>query len=1519
MPGPGSPAPNVDLRQIRRHGTTQEAGFEELCFQLVPTLDALPTAARLTRHKAPDGGVEFSWQGPGGAGRWAWQSKYLFGLDASAYAQMDESFQAAIKNFPDITRYCFILPTNRTGAAPRAGAPSGLTRWSTQTAAWKADVLAKGISLDVEYIGESEIVAALLRSEHSGRLRYFFDQTFLDTASLVAQVGRAVANLGPRYRPEVNVDLEIREVIEATAKSDEWRRNVDEARRKVRRYGLRDVARSAAAAPVSLGTVIDQAAAADDTLVANFDALCDPTSDAVSASRSALGTAIRSCEAATEGVTRELERLRNAGDPPKATDTPDRSTMNVLYSAEREIWETDRQLREIDELLGSESATAAVLLLDGEAGAGKSHLLADVARARIARGAPTFLLLGQDFVERDLWAQVAEMTGLNLDADELLKSLSAAAQVAGRGRFLLLIDAVNERHGMRVWPSRLAGFLADLRRYPWVAAVLSVRSTYATDVLGSVTMPRATHPGLDGHEEEALATYAAHYGLRLADLPPLLSEAANPLFLGSLCRVLSAAPEKAVPRTGAGASWVFEGLLDTVEVELAKPHRLDFPTARNPVRSAIAGIASAMLAQDNDALEWSRAEGICEGALPSRGGYTLSLLHGLLTEGLLLEESAAGATVVRFSYQRLGDHLMAQELIRQHADARGVATEIARITSARLLWNLKGLLDALAILVPEQLGIELVDLLWPPRRPRSRSSRAGTSLPSRRLLMQLLVEGLHWRSGASITPRTIELAQQAVATGYVDNDDWVDLHVRLATVPAHPMNADRTAAVLGGLPMWRRDLAWSAPLLGQWGDPTSVTRTLRWALLHGSDASDEVAELAGRLLIWLLTIPNARTRDRSTKALVALHEHRPRSLADLLHSAAAQDDPYLLERVAAACLGWVLRHRTDPDPDLAGWTALRDAGEAVVTSRETTHILIRSYISSIVEHAGMVIAASTPLVNAQGTAKWPPSPWPLRPPTRRSLERRFGDETKSYILREWDDFYRYTIEGTLRYFIPTDQDTLRARRRRKLVADRHVAVRLEAEALSALTQAERDQLLQWLGEGKLREAESKFPEWRAASEGLARVVWLLRELDRLPMRVDAESVALLASGRVLSAGWTNDRFGAIDRGLRRGRGGRDSKIERFGKKYQRIGFLEVLGQLADHCRIGEDFDQSPPEPYRGLWQVGYVQDIDPSVVMPPKALQNADSPPWWHTAFSHQLDAAGSDSDWSRSMADAPVVREHLLARDDNGDDWLVLDSQTEWTHVFDRPRHGMSEDRREMWFSTYAYVVDATALPRVASWGRRRNWIGDWMPTDRYGSGLGFMGAYPDLEPWADLLAGREGQVARRGLSWRKVDGLAPLLGLTVAAYSFSSERDASFDSGGATCQLPSPLLLEILNARWTPASSQARNLGLGPAEAERSWSSPTHVVAFWAEAPSGRGHALFVRAAPLRDALNAKNLAMWTTLLGEKIYWTVGNPSHERLDIFGAASLGPLGWHVHGLHGEHRRSAREPVTGLGPVQSSA
>ncbi|MCQ9186702.1 ATP-binding protein, partial [Streptomyces sp. IBSBF 2953] len=124
------------------------------------------------------------------------------------------------------------------------------------------------------------------------------------------------------------------------------------------------------------------------------------------------------------------------------------------------------------------------LLVIGDAGKGKSHLLADVCEGAINAGRPAVLILGGKLPDGEPWEEILKDLAMSepRQPNLFLGALNAAGEAAGT-RALLMIDAINERNGRAIWPERLTGLIHDVSQFEWVTLVLSCRSSYESLVV----------------------------------------------------------------------------------------------------------------------------------------------------------------------------------------------------------------------------------------------------------------------------------------------------------------------------------------------------------------------------------------------------------------------------------------------------------------------------------------------------------------------------------------------------------------------------------------------------------------------------------------------------------------------------------------------------------------------------------------------------------------------------------------------------------------------------------------------------------------------------------------------------------------------------------------------------------------------------------------------------------------------------------------------------------------------------
>ena len=1573
--------PTVDLSRIRAHAGAQDRAFEELAYLLAWDLEGLDRGTAIERRATPDGGVEFSCipDGAGHGGRWAWQAKYLFRFDKSVFAQMSKSVAAALDHTPDLERYIFVLPKDRSTAA--------IAKWKAAVEGWTEQAKAKGMSVDFEFRGESQLLAALTRDAHAGAIRYFFDETFLTKKFMSAQINREVKNLGERYSPHVNVETEARDIIDAACRGPRFAASLKdtlseplELRRSVVRHETSE--RVILDGGSSLQALLDHWAG---VVVASLEHLADP-GDAVfrtiEAEASALRNGVEEVEAAVEHrleTLSERSRKYNARPQPthesrpakrrsraqKAEDERVRQRDN-LRSFSGSLWRLQAAVDGVIHYLNGDEVAAAAsgsVVVVGEAGCGKSHLVADVASERIGQDLPSLLLLGQHFGPGLVDPQIVQMVGLGtLTLGDALQALDVAARIRRTGRALLVIDAVNEGAGADIWESQLPGLIEEVARYPWVALVVTLRDVYESSLLPAgvpAGVTRSVHPGLAGHEEEALALYAATYNLRLPDVPALLPEITNPLFLRSLCQSVQGRGLTAIPREAGSLVWVFDGLIEAVERALRRPDRLDYADWQHKVSEAVSALAGAMVDFETEALPLAHADAVCS-AIHSHTRSSKSLLNGLIVEGLLLRETVdrdgSATESIRFTYQRLSDHVRAQVLLDRYATNTALAAAIRNIAKSSRPWAMSGVISALALLVPETRGKEITTILrFGKNLTGERWAHRDPSTWLRGVVQEAFFDTLVWRSPSSFTTATQDLLGRYIDANAVRNDEWLRIISALACVPDHPLNAEWLHPILWRMSLPDRDRAWTRELLWVYSDEMNpVSRTIDWAWAN-PDAPEDVVRLASVFLTWLFTSTNRRLRDTATKALVSVSTHHPQVLTDLVQRFALVNDPYVLDRVVAVAYGHILRrrHHIGEPSDVDALIRLGQAVyDAVFGSGEpVAHLMLRYRAQMCAEIVDALRGKTDGGLERDLSAAAPPykTPWPLTAPSASELARGFGRGYEGHLglATEVDwEFERHLESHVLEYIVLPEQTKARSAHRRNLRRKRdRVLARLVAETATSRKERVRRRAERLLGQSvdshDVRQAWAAFQaslpkRTRDDARDLHDIVSELDHLDRRVFHPEPSLCIRWVAARMLDLGWTKERFGEGDDRIRQ----RDGQhvTEPVAKKYERIAFQELCGHLADHCTFGAGWHQES-EPYRGPWQIPGATDIDPSLLVrgdepdadtPASRLRTIrqrpeQEPAWWRTPTGHELVADTSDDAWLGITSDFPRPEAMLKAVDPHGHAWLALERHQEWS-VKDHSDLGRSyrPDRRQLWIRLQANIIRADDED-FPPWVANTNWMGlreVATPADMVMAGLG---EYPDVGAWpAELdLSDRERRpwdpdddpgLEQLPMGWELAkihdSSPAPYALASVGWHLESGDDYSAVDTPGAL--MPSRVLLGLLDAHWSGGLDDDESLGLGPIEREYSWVSPRGVVAFCTtERGYGGRRVLWVRAEPLTRALADAGLAMWGWVLGEKIYWSGGQPSTDRADYFAGARLAPPPLTVWGFTVERTRGRRRGYAG--------
>jgi hypothetical protein len=871
-----------------------------------------------------------------------------------------------------------------------------------------------------------------------------------------------------------------------------------------------------------------------------------------------------------------------------------------------------------------------------------------------------------------------------------------AAATAGR-RFVIFVDALNETVPPNFWRIHLPALRSAVARYPHVALAVSCRDTYETVVLEgneSSHYVLRTHPGFADREVEATQKYFAHYKLPAPKIPLLTPEFTLPLFLRLYCESMARSQDGPIPEGHQGRVAIFERYLaakvETIARRLKPDATSDYElnTAKTQVNRVLNGLLDELSQQGRESMAAGEADAITRTSLADRASEAAKVMGLLQEEGILTREQLylgndTYGEGVRIVFQAFADFLLLKRRLARSDDPLHDA-ELKQWLTIECSW---GIGEAAAVLFPEVYNVELPDLLdiKPSPEPADYRDRAAMDQHRRaRQLYRSLFETLPYRASQAISQRTVDMLN--AAQPYLTRSEFYEVLFMIAPQPGNRLNGKGLHNYLLHVEMPTRDSDFGFATYHELSEDASpAARLSRWAAAGpypGYDA--EVIELACIPLCWLLSSPNRFMRDWVTKALVQLLHGHLDVMRALFERFWTVDDPYVVQRVAVIAYGALLRSKpgqSDQATALAELVLTRvfsrpirpdelllDAARGVARWSVANQLLPESALDAARRPYGLTL----------------PGP----PPTEATIKAKYGyregePDNESYgslrlSLMPMGDFARYVVGSGLHHFSRYrigQEPRGRGEREPRFIKSRWNAF------IASLDAQQRDALAEWLKDLEQHEHE------------LGRLSFLLRgqpdalteaQFDLLdsafvhPKPVDddypADGACRWIFRRTLRLGWTPKLFGQEDRGLGRGRAGREShKAERWGKKYQWMAYHELLARVADNYQSAQRYEDD--QPYEGLHQIIGDREIDPS--LPPIDFQpfisSQDGQEVGATAWQSPLiqlaqwPPAGIDfkpyrSDVKRFLADTdsePSVAETLFLHDRDGTDWIVLDGFT--------------------------------------------------------------------------------------------------------------------------------------------------------------------------------------------------------------------------------------------------------------------
>lgn len=855
----------------------------------------------------------------GEPGRWyGWQCKwYGFSrvqpLGARRKRDIEDSLRKTEKYLPQITDW--VLWTKHPLAKEDQEWFDGLkTNTNMNLHLWTADEIEEHLS------GPAEI----LRSTYFGEL-------VLTTDFLNEKHKESTAPIKQRWRPEVHqiVDAE-RSLRRVLGEEEAWSKLTEVASRL--QDGAAAVRDELSGLPADLGEeaekLVETAVSIATDLTQTHNALTSGDYELVRqelASRSGPNAAWRVL----------LRKLRSGRYP-------------VVLKATNMLADIDEAHALLSDLLDSLSGRLIAVVAD--AGCGKTQLAAQLTARTDDRPAGV-LLHGRDLASRESLDDLARQIVVNGKPVPSFEALVAAVDAAGRrvGRRLpIVVDGLNEAEDPRDWKTQLASLSRLLDQHPYVLVVCTLRPDFVKETLPE-EIERLEIPGFEHDTIEAVRQYFEYYRIdpRDAELPLRLLQ--HPLTLRMFCEVANPKRDKVVGVEAMPGSLtaLFERYLDQVAERIAELSQRPWRYYDSDVRTALSKIGQHLWEKRSRSLDLEETRRILG---DDERPWDQSIVRALEQEGVLVRVSdhQPGSNRLAIVHDPLAGHLVADALLERYGgeDLRDWLHEPE--TTALLAGDLNqrhplasDIFRALVGFVPRRTFRQQ---LWP--------------LLDEPLRTAALHEAA-WLDKEFLDSETVSRLANLVAKGQSGRRDLFERLWTTRAAQSHPLNAEFLDEVLRSMSMSERDLGWTEWVRRNQNELLGDTKHLekRW---RSNQSLNPREQLRARWIMWTLTTTARLLRDHATRALYWFGCRNPKALFDLTLDSLEINDPYVPERMLAACYGIAMSLWADPRgeelrkelPDFAN--KLVDEMFVPGAPHATCHVLMRDYALGVTELATRV-------------------------------------------------------------------------------------------------------------------------------------------------------------------------------------------------------------------------------------------------------------------------------------------------------------------------------------------------------------------------------------------------------------------------------------------------------------------------------------------------------------------------------------------------------------------------------------
>ena len=613
-----------------------------------------------------------------------------------------------------------------------------------------------------------------------------------------------------------------------------------------------------------------------------------------------------------------------------------RSEIEILYEL--------LDLPEILSLTADENRliTAKELFVTGNAGIGKSHLLAAECQSLMNNQQFAVLLLaGNCYSDLPILDQLSQDCELKYSFDEFISILEMIG-VEHHTCVLLCIDALNETANYRLWKTGLISLSQKIKKCTHVKLAVTYRMEYEKSVVQDALLSededvyRIVHTGFASNGLKASKQFFDYYRIPFTLYEYFESEMENPLFLTLYC--------KTYRNDEASLPTLYDRLVESANKNifpiLEKRYKLiGFTEDDNIVQSLVDEISTLVFDR--------KEKNILESDLASIPFWTANdlplrpFMSLLAKENLVHTNLIAGNERYFFAYDQMNDYFFARSLFSHDMSDMSIRKtlyeDILQVNDNNTV-NLSNS-DVFVIccaIYAQKFGKECIDLI--------------DELPEgfeKGYIVKSYIRSFIWRDKEYISSNVF----LAVAQKYkVSREDFWNVLVGNSIKHNHPLNSDFLHTLLMSFRLSERDYYWTKYINEIFYDESN--RLMQLVKMYSSGQSIQMSkEQARQLLIlcgWLLSSSNRMLRDYTSEAMIEILRNEFDLCIVILKAFEKVNDPYIIERLYGVVFGACCKRRRKGN---TVYIALAEYVYSTIFDQEFIYpdILLRDYARLIIE------------------------------------------------------------------------------------------------------------------------------------------------------------------------------------------------------------------------------------------------------------------------------------------------------------------------------------------------------------------------------------------------------------------------------------------------------------------------------------------------------------------------------------------------------------------------------------------